>query len=65
MSGKTRVGLSSTAFSPGEWYISVSVGLTSARVPNWRNSGPLVLVLSTRPVPPVPPLTPMSFCSHM
>src|SRR4051794_28201136 len=25
MSGNTRVGLSETAFSPGEWYLSVSV----------------------------------------
>src|SRR5215213_9467559 len=43
MSGKTRVGLLLTAFSPGELYFSVSVALTSAALPNWRNSGPLVL----------------------
>ena len=43
------------------------MALTLAAVPNWRNSGPLVLRLLTSAVPAaLPPLMPpRSFCSHM
>jgi len=49
-------------FSPGEGESSVSVALTCAAVPNWRNSGPSFFVFETSAVPVAPP---MSFCSHM
>ena len=62
MSGNTRVGFPSVMFSPGEGESSVSVALTCAAVPNWRNSGPSFFVFETSAVPVAPP---MSFCSHM
>ena len=67
MSGNTRVGSVVTAFRPGDGLSSVSVALTLAAVPNWRNSGPLVLVLFTSAVPALlpPEMPPRSFCSHM
>ena len=68
MSGNTRVGLPSTAFSPGEWYFRVSTELMStpvAELPEQRAVG-LDLVdqrrargAAARAVPP------RSFCSHM
>ena len=61
-SGKTRVGSGVAAFSPGDGDISVPSSVTCAAVPNWRNSGPLVLRLLFSGVPPP---APSSFCSQL
>ena len=61
MSGKVRDGEVPALFSPGAGLSSASASETSAYGPNTRNSGPFILLLSTRVVPSSPP---SSFCSH-